>query len=146
MNAPTIRRSSCSGSRETTVYAPTGSAPFRHPGGDVGGGGGEAARNVSGHNITRCAKDQQIHTEPKAVNAVCLPPCSTSPPSTEGSDGRSHAANGYRTPNASKTAVSTLLSFTRRKYSNTATIASTAANAAVEPLPTGLAGALYQRR
>ena len=108
----------------------------------------KATRKVSGQTITRWAKDQQIHTEPKAVNAVRLPPCSTSPLSTDGSaqantmigarpnsDGRSHAANGYSTPSASNMAVSTLLSFTRRTYSITATIASTAANAAVGPRP-----------
>ncbi len=108
----------------------------------------KATRKVSGHNITRWAKDQQIHTEPKPVNAVRLPPCSTSPLSTEGSeqanttigarpnsDGRSHAANGYRTANPSNTTVSTPLSFTRRTYSITATTASAAANAAVGPRP-----------
>jgi hypothetical protein len=108
----------------------------------------KATRKVSGHNIKRWAKDQQIHTEPKPVNAVRLPPCSTSPLSTEGceqanttigarpnSDGRSHAANGYRTANPSNTTVSTLLSFTRRTYSITATTATAAANAAVGPRP-----------
>src|SRR5262249_53107162 len=42
-------------------------------------------RYASDHNITGCARDQQIHTEPNAVNAVRLPPFSTSPPNTDGS-------------------------------------------------------------
>ena len=105
-------------------------------------------RNASAHNDTRCAKDQQIHTEPNAVNVVRLPPCSTSPLNTEGSahasttigairnrDGRSQAANGYSTASAKSNPVSTLLSLTSRAYSITATTASAAASIAVVPRP-----------
>ena len=42
------------------------------------------SRYASGHTITRCDSDQQIHTDPNAVNAVRLPPFSTSPSRTEG--------------------------------------------------------------
>src|SRR5882757_861426 len=82
-------------------------------------------RYASVNNTTRCARDQQIHTEPNAVNAVRLEPFSTSPPSTDGSaqnnmtigtrakrDGRSHAASGYSTAIASSNQVSTLLRLT----------------------------------
>ena len=103
---------------------------------------------MSGHTITRCESDQQIHTDPNAVKAVRLAPFSTSPPSIEGSahssrtigasassEGRSQAASGYSTASAMSTKVSARPNPTSRAYSITATTASVAASAAVVPCP-----------